>query len=122
MSRLSLVLALPATLVLARPAGADEADDDFAARCADPDVLRCIGFDQVADLGGDESDNSGTLPGDAVPELDLGTSASGAGALRFTIPANSSANSSGSYFTNFSDDLSAQIGGDGAVYIQWRQR
>src|SRR5581483_5543247 len=40
----------------------------------------------------------------------------------FTIPPNSGANSSGSYFTNFADDLSVQFGENQEFYIQWRQR
>ncbi len=115
-------VALAVGLVAPAYAEADEADDDFVARCADADVLRCVGFDQPADLGGNETANSGTLPGNALPEIDTGQRASGAGALRFTIPPNSGANSSGSFFTNFSEDLSAQIGGDDALFIQWRQR
>jgi len=42
--------------------------------------------------------------------------------LKFTIPSNSGADTSGSYFTNFSSDLSVQFGGNQEFYVQWRQR
>ena len=42
--------------------------------------------------------------------------------LKFTIPANSGSDSSGSYFTNFSKDLSAQFGENSEFFVQWRQR
>jgi hypothetical protein len=48
--------------------------------------------------------------------------ASGNSSLKFTIPAQSSANSSGSYFANFSSDLSTQFGENSEFYVQWRQR
>jgi hypothetical protein len=40
----------------------------------------------------------------------------------FTIPSNSGADTSGSYFTNFSSDLSVQFGENSEFYVQWRQR
>jgi hypothetical protein len=42
--------------------------------------------------------------------------------LKLTVPSNSADNSSGSYFTNFSNDLSVQFGENSEFYIQWRQR
>jgi MYXO-CTERM domain-containing protein len=104
--------------------GGDEPVDpaDFDGRCAAPGVLVCVGFDDPADLAGTFGDNHGTLPGAAIPEIDPTTKASGTGALRFTIPSNSPANSSGSYFTNFSEDLSVQFDGDARFFVQWRQR
>jgi len=95
---------------------------DFQTLCSRPGVLRCVGFDSTADLSGTYGDNSGTLPGDAIPQIDSTVKSSGTGSLKFTIPSNSSANSSGSYFTNFSNDLSAQFGGNAEFYVQWRQR
>lgn len=95
---------------------------DFTARCAAAGVVRCVGFDRPADLVGTYGDNHGTLVGDAAPDLDPAVKASGASALRFTIPARSSANSSGSYFLNFSDDLSVQFDGGDEFFVQWRQR
>jgi len=95
---------------------------NFAERCSAPGVVRCVGFDSASDLAGTWGDVSGSLPGDAVPEIVADVKASGAGALRFTIPSNSSANSSGSYFTNFADDLSVQFGENAVLFVQWRQR
>ncbi|MBL8945825.1 MAG: hypothetical protein JNK45_21860, partial [Myxococcales bacterium] len=95
---------------------------DFDGRCAAPGVLVCVGFDDADDLAGTFGDHHGTLTGAAIPEIDPTTKASGAGALRFTIPSSSPANSSGSYFTNFSEDLSVQFDGDARFFVQWRQR
>jgi hypothetical protein len=95
---------------------------DFATRCNESHVLQCVDFDTAATIAGGYGDRSGTFPGDAVPQIDTSVKASGAGSLRFTIPPNSGANSSGSYFTNFTDDLSVLFGGNGEFYVQWRQR
>ena len=48
--------------------------------------------------------------------------ASGAGSLCFEIPSNSPADTSGSFWLNFKDDLSAQFGEGEEFYVQWRQR
>jgi len=48
--------------------------------------------------------------------------ASGAGSLRFEIPSNTGADTSGSFWQNFSDDLSVQFGEGEEFYVQWRQR
>src|SRR5262249_7142813 len=95
---------------------------DFAARCAGPDVVKCVGFDDAADIAGGWGDNSGILAGATTPVLDATTRASGASSLLFTIPSSSGADTSGSYFTNFSADLSVQIGAGDTFYVQWRQR
>jgi hypothetical protein len=106
----------------------------FAARCAQPGVLKCVGFDSAADLNtgtggtnGAFGQNSGILPPYGTSNYTLATidttiKASGGGSLRFTIPANSGSDSSGSYFTNFSSDLSTQFGENSDFFIQWRQR
>ena len=39
-----------------------------------------------------------------------------------TIPSNSPADTSGTYFTNFSSDLSVQFGENSELFVQWRQR
>jgi MYXO-CTERM domain-containing protein len=101
---------------------ADEATDDFAARCASPEVVKCVGFDDPADIAGDSQDNSGILSGASTPALDGSTRASGASSILFTIPSNSAADTSGSYFTNFSADLSVQFGESDELWVQWRQR
>ena len=103
-------------------------DADFKARCHAPGVTRCIGFDARSEIAGHiMPDNTGAV----LPEIDTSVAASGRGSLKFTVPAFSVANSSGQYWTDFSDDLSVQfdslVNGDpkskyNEFYIQWRQR
>jgi hypothetical protein len=100
---------------------AGEAEDDFAARCNAADVVKCVGFDDPADIAGDSQDNSGILSGASTPALDARQKASGASSILFTIPSNSPADTSGSYFTNFSEDLSIQFGEGEQFFVQWRQ-
>jgi hypothetical protein len=107
---------------------------DFASRCAQPGVVKCVGFDEAADFnngsggtGGAYGLNSGIFPPSGTSDYsvvarDTAVKASGNSALRFTIPANSGADSSGSYFTNFSNDLSVQFDGGQEFFVQWRQR
>jgi hypothetical protein len=113
------------------------ANADYAARCAGPGVIRCIGFDSEADITGKiQSDATGTI----LPTLDTTTYASGTSSLMFTVPALSTANTSGNFSTDFLDNLSAKfdslINGDplslttacggspcgNEFWIQWRQR
>ncbi|HWI14670.1 MAG TPA: hypothetical protein VNT02_10475, partial [Burkholderiales bacterium] len=65
---------------------------------------------------------SGITSGAAEPALDGAVTASGSGSLKFTIPSQSPANTSGAYYTNFSDDLSLQFGERHEFFVQWRQR
>jgi MYXO-CTERM domain-containing protein len=116
------MVALTIAMTLGPDAFAAEAEDDFAARCGGADVVQCVGFDDAADIAGDWDDNSGILAGASTPALDNGIFASGASSLLFTIPSNSPADTSGSYFTNFSEDLSIQFDGNQTFYVQWRQR
>jgi hypothetical protein len=95
---------------------------DFQARCGGPGVIKCVSFDSQTDIAGTYGDIHGTLPGNSTPVLDSTVKASGNSSIKFTIPSNSGANSSGSYFTNFSDTLTTQFGGNSEFYIQWRQR
>jgi hypothetical protein len=53
---------------------------------------------------------------------DTSTKASGESSLKFTIPSISGADSSGSFFTSFSEDLSIQFGAGSELYVQWRQQ
>lgn len=94
----------------------------FATRCAQPGVVKCVGFDVPADISGGYGDRSGIFAGAATPELDTTVKASGASSLKFTVPASSPANVGGSYFTNFSDDLSVRFGESSELFVQWRQR
>src|ERR1051325_4737844 len=96
---------------------------NFTTRCAQPGVLKCVGFDSPADIAGGFGDNSGIiLSGAAAPVLDPSVKASGASSLKMTIPPNSDADTSGSFFTNFSNDLSTQFGENAEFFVQWRQR
>jgi hypothetical protein len=81
-----------------------------------------VGFDTASDLAGTFGDNSGSLSGASTPVLDPTIKASGASSLKFTIPSNSPADTSGSYFTNFSADLQTQFSANAEFYVQWRQR
>jgi len=67
-------------------------------------------------------DNSGILSGASTPELDASVKASGASSIKFTIPSKSPADTSGSFFTNFSNDLTTQFSENAEFYVQWRQR
>ena len=95
---------------------------DFTARCQQPGVIKCVGFDGAAEIAGTWGNNKGILSGAATPALDTSVKASGASSLKFTIPSNSGADTSGSFFTNFSTDLLTQFGENSEFFIQWRQR
>jgi hypothetical protein len=94
----------------------------FTARCQQPGVIKCVGFDSASDIMGGYGSNSGIFSGATTPALDTSVKASGASSLKFTIPPFSGADTSGSYFTNFSSDLSVQFGENQEFYVQWRQR
>src|SRR6266849_1204040 len=104
------------------PAPPPPGAQDFPTRCAQPGVIRCVGFENASDITGTYGDNSGITSGATTPSLDTSVKASGTSSLKFTIPSMSSADTSGSYFTNFSSDLSVQFGENQEFYIQWRQR
>ena len=92
---------------------------DFATRCAAPGVVRCLGFDAPAEIAGHvlaAADN------EVRATIDPDVAASGAGALRFELPAHVGPNSAGAVWFNVADDLSAQFGERTAVHVQWRQR
>jgi len=67
-------------------------------------------------------DSSGILSGASTPVLDASVKASGASSLKFTIPTNTPSDTSGSFFTNFSTDLTTQFSANAEFYVQWRQR
>lgn len=106
----------------------------FATRCAQPGVIKCVGFDDPSDFdigaggtNGAYGKRAGIMPPSGTSDYSRATRdttvrASGASSLKFTIPANSPADASGSYFTNFSDDLSARFGASSEFFVQWRQR
>jgi hypothetical protein len=112
--------------VVAPPAPSSSADADFLTRRSAAGVVRSVSFDSAADLAGGFASNFGIFASQSnpavMPTLDPTLKASGASSLMFTIPSLSSADSSGSYFTNFSPDLSRQFGENDVFYVQWRQR
>jgi hypothetical protein len=96
---------------------------NFSTRCQDVNVVRCFGFDSQA-----ETDPHimppwrNRLTGVKLGVVDTSIKASGSGSLRFDIPSNVDADTSGTFWLNFSDDLSVQFGEGDDFYIQWRQR
>ncbi len=95
-------------------------DEDFAARCRTPGVIRCFGFDSQAEVDPHVMPPGGQREKRGIVVTDR--KASGAGALRFEVPPFSGSDTSGSFWLNFADDLSAQFGEGEEFYIQWRQR
>ena len=106
----------------------------FQDRCAQSGVIKCVGFDNPSDFNignggtaGAYGLNYGIYPPSGTSDytraaMDTAVKASGAGSLRFTIPSNTGADTSGSWFTNFSTDLSTQFGENSEFFVQWRQR
>jgi hypothetical protein len=97
--------------------------------------VRCFGFDSASDFNigaggtstGAYGHNFGIFPPYGTYDYsrflqDTSVKASGSSSLRFTIPANSGSDSSGSFFANFSNDLSVQFGQSTEFFVQWRQR
>jgi hypothetical protein len=97
---------------------------DFQTRCTQPGVIKCVAFDSTAEITGEWGKNpQGSLRGSAGgPVIDSLIKASGNGSMRFTIPAGQVGGAAGSFFANFSNDLSVQFGGNSEFYIQWRMR
>lgn len=108
---------------------------DFQTRCAAAGVLRCFSFDTDADFnfgsGGTNGAwgyNYGYMPPSGQNDYsrilrDTSTKASGVSSLRFTVPSNTGADTSGSWFANVSPiSGSNNIGNGGTLFVQWRQR
>ncbi|MEM7356575.1 MAG: hypothetical protein AAF657_37510 [Acidobacteriota bacterium] len=116
--------AIPVLFGLTMAAGASEGDEslrqssgdsDFQARCATPGVIRCYGFDDPVDLTTghpwmltDPPDSTSSrmydpwggpdlCTGGQCWALDESVRASGQSALRFEVPSNSGADTSGSF-------------------------
>lgn len=117
-----LILAGAADSAFAAVAPPAAAALDFNKRCKQPGVIKCVGFDQPGDIAGRFGQPSGIAKGASEPMLDGAVKASGDSSLKFTIPSQSPADTSGSYFTNFSDDLALQFGENQEFFVQWRQR
>lgn len=103
---------------------AQSADDDFAARCAGPGVVKCVGFDNTtSDIVRGQNvhpDGNGTYRAG----LDTATRASGAGALRFEVPPppHAGANIAGRWSPLSNDGLGRLFGQNSTFYVQFRQR
>lgn len=117
-----LVCAHKAKMSLAAETLPSPATLDFQRRCSNPGVIKCVGFDKPEDISGHYGLASGIQIGASAPALDTEIKASGNSSLKFTIPSQSPANTSGAYFTNFSDDLGVQFGENQEFFVQWRQR
>ena len=110
---------------------------DFTTRCADPNVIRCIGFEigELSENGGPvfwgTADQpvgvfvNGTETGADLSgrvELARDQSASGDSSLKFFMPSRTAAGYAGQFYANFSDDYSIQFGEGEEFYVQWRQK
>lgn len=113
-----LLAAVSAPAISAEPPAArpSPATRDFEARCAAPGVVKCVGFDALADFRSGQVNPS--ADGRTRPVMDSKIHASGEGSLRFEIPSRSPANSSGYW----ADALGARFGEGKVLYFQFRQR
>jgi hypothetical protein len=114
-------------LILMLSASANAAttpEDDFAARCSAPGVVKCVGFNNTtSDLVRGVNlwpDGNGTYRA----SLDTSTKASGAGSLRFDLPPppHAGANIAGSWLPATNDGLGHLFGQNSTLYVQFRQR
>ena len=133
---LFLVLAL-ASSCAAPPARSPSPHADFATRCADPNVVRCVSFEaeELSEHGGpiawnERTASAGTFVNgmhagsslDGRVELATDQKASGQSSLKFFVPSESGAGYSGQFYARFSEDNSVQFGEGDEFYVQWRQR
>jgi chitodextrinase len=105
---------------------------DFQARCGQPGVIVCQGFDDAAGIPHSNGTDSGALPannGTSYPTQDTSVVASGSGSLRFDIPTPSgSSNPDGYWRQLMQSNLSAGPGTaqlfaqNSTFYVQYRQR
>jgi hypothetical protein len=89
---------------------------DFLARSTAPGVVRAMGFETSAEW------STGIWNPGRDNAWDTTVKASGAGSLRFDIKSNTGEGSAGSWWMNFSPDMSVQFGANEEFWIQWRQR
>jgi hypothetical protein len=102
-------------------AASPAATRSFEQRCAGSGVLVCEGFDDPNRLKAVAWPNSGAYPssGDHLNVFyDARTKASGAGAIRFFIPANMTDDASGSWLQHFGK----AFGAGSSFYVQYRFR
>jgi hypothetical protein len=126
----------PPPLVVAAAAPGDAAAlraQSFAARCAQPGVVRCVSFDTPEQVRDQSFAAVGEAQGRApmglilsgetrpAPGLDCAVAVDGC-SLRFTIASNTGPGGAGSWYTSFADDLGTRFGAGEEFYVQWRQR
>jgi Bacterial Ig domain len=94
--------------------------NNFQARCQSPGVIRCWDFEDANSTAAHLMPPFGstTLLGQVVNDV----VADGSGALRFTVPSQSGADTSGSFSLDFTDDLTQQFGEGQEFYLQVRVR
>lgn len=86
-------------------------------------MIREFTFDTVADLGGDYLANFGTTAGThGSPVIDTVVRCDGHGSLRFSKPGRTGSDASGSWFANFSPDLSVLPKAGDEFFVQYRYR
>ncbi|HWR15569.1 MAG TPA: putative Ig domain-containing protein [Terriglobales bacterium] len=111
------------TTVMVATAPPPSGSTAFDIKCSDPNVVNCINFDSpftsTREFGIDAASTTKAV-------IDTSVYSSGSGSLRFDIPSDANANTSGSFHADFTSDLSTQFGETGSggreFYLQWRQR
>lgn len=92
----------------------------FDQRCLLTGVVKCVGFDRPELIEPfiyppwEEKEKRGSI--------DFSQKASGMGSLRFEIPTHTPADTSGSFWQNFSTDSGLLFSEGDEFYVQWRQR
>ena len=98
----------------------------FDIKCSDPNVVNCIGFDSPITTSTNIFGLDPATDGKIKAMVDPSVFSSGSGSLRFDVPSDSTANTSGSLHADFTSDLLTQFGENGTggneFYVQWRQR
>ena len=115
------IVASGTTQTASPPAGGN----DFQARCSGSGVTRCYDFDNAVDIAPRifaPSGGSTRCTNNQCWIADTSVKASGSSSLRFELPAQSGADTSGSFWLNFADNFSQQFGVGEQFYVQWRQR
>jgi chitodextrinase len=104
---------------------------DFQTRCAQTGVIVCQGFDDPAVFTPAKWPASGIYPdgnGNILGVMDTTIAASGAGSLKFIVPSQASANSSGYWRQLFTKNLTdlptsaTDFAQNSTFYLQFRQR
>jgi hypothetical protein len=99
---------------------------DFDARKTAPGVVRYFDFDTDYPDGTVTKLNYATTIGTSVPHgtpvRDSVIKCSGVSSLRFDFPSLSGNDAAGSFYANFSANLSKQYGEGDTFYVQWRER